>query len=191
MIPKVQEGVAQILKGLGFPFPVLYAPERTERMGYGDVVTFQRARGGESFGPAPATNSPKGPNGKQLGSWLVAGVVHIYGRSPRAGATIKSHEEWTDHHVSMVVCALIDWCRDNSHTLEISDAGYIDERDRSEEEQAPGVVYRLAIRVGRGVYRRGYDHPLPEIAVIKAVVNYPPAVPPDEDGDDDEEDPSP
>jgi hypothetical protein len=181
VIPKVSSGVEVVLKSHGFPLPVYYAPEGFTRTSFGDCVVFQRLRGSDSFGPPAASGDPKGLDGKRLASWQVGGLVTVYSRSPAPSPSIETHEDWGDHIVSMVVCALIDWCRDNLHSVAITAAGYVDESELSEEDRPPGTVYRLQFDVGRGVFRRAWDHGLPATGTIAAVNNIPGAPPEEED----------
>lgn len=169
MINQLCMDVGDQLKRLEFPIDCHYAPERTGREGYGDCVLFSRDRElGDLISPAYAAHG-RWPS-DQRAAWMQGAKIEVYTQSPVSGARVSDHEEACDHFVEAVVCAVGDWCsRNNMGKPEFSESRYVPPNERSEEEQWPGVVYRMRLRIGRGIYRRRFERPLPDTAEIKNV----------------------
>jgi len=166
MIDQLCLDAADQLRKLEFPIECHYSPERLKRERYNDAILFSRDREiGDQIQPAHASHGRYTTD--QRASWMIGGMIEVYAQSTLPGARTSDHEAMGDLYVEAVVCAVSDWCAKNKMGQpEYTEARYVPASERSEEEQWPGVLYRMRMRIGRGIYRRRFDRPLPDVAEI-------------------------
>jgi hypothetical protein len=155
---EVSREVGQKLAALKYPFPVVYARERTSRANADPVILFMRDRvNGETI------TAPKGQQGnprKVLDRY--SGVeIRIYACAALDGATRQEHEELADYLTDAVLCALEETATESKlGELEYTEARFMYPEElvteKGEPEHWPGEVFLLRLKIGRGVFRRDY-----------------------------------
>lgn len=104
MIGHLATAVAADLRARKFPYPVSYGPERVGREGFRPAIVFLRDR--EAGDPIVAPVGAKDRNPEVPFNRLVSGIVTVYARSSKPGATVLDHEDECDVVCDGVIAAV-------------------------------------------------------------------------------------
>jgi hypothetical protein len=163
MIRRMVADLTDLLRERGFAFPIVYGPERTERLTrHATHVVFERDREtGDAFAPADG----RGRDPHYRGVRVIGVSAWVIARSPRSGARTEDHEDLSDIIVDGIQCALYRWASEAKSRVDWSSVtGRFLRRDELEGgdlETFDGTVYRMTFSVARGVYDRTYEQASP------------------------------
>lgn len=105
MIKPLSIAVGRDLTARGYPYPVAYGPERTQRTGPAKQgIVFARLRG-----VPESVLAPKGANGinpEAPYNRKMAGEFTVYARNQKPGATTEEHEDECDRICDGVISAM-------------------------------------------------------------------------------------
>lgn len=148
--------VRDLVSAKGYPLSFAYGPRKMVSPTYAsNFVVIQRDRTQtDGIGPPAAAKA----NPRMLRVRTLGAEALIYAMSALPNAHIGDHERECEKFVDAMLCALYKWGKlaQSSEDLPISEARYLRADERDDVETWPGVVYRLAFRVPRGVYDRAY-----------------------------------
>jgi hypothetical protein len=164
MIRRMVSDLSDLLRERGFALPIVYGPERTERLTrHATHIVFERDReGGDAFAPADG----RGRDPHYRGVRVVGVQAWVIARSPRSGARTEDHEELSDLIVDGIHCALYRWASEAKSKVDW--AGVTgrflarEELEGGDLERFDGTVYRMTFSVARGVYDRTYEQDSPQ-----------------------------
>ncbi len=168
MIYQLATAVSSQLACLGYPNPVVYAPERTERRGYKAAVLFSRPRTAELI-EAPLQAEATEP--VRYTRW-VTGEARILATSSKPGATVWEHEEEADLVADAVLVAIEEQCLCNQHRVRFSSYQLMSCEDMfagdGAYETPPGAAVLINFSVSHQVRRQDYRRTGPTLAEISA-----------------------
>jgi hypothetical protein len=128
-----------------FPHPVLYGPERAQRLGTTAMgVVFERDHqaGDEIAGPIGARVSPENPF-----THVVSGVATVFAQSSRGGARVQDHECEADRVAHGVICAMFKACKMAHLPFALVDYRLVEAKDLNGCETWPGAIAVIRFRV--------------------------------------------
>lgn len=168
MIYDLSRAVSTQLTSLGYPNPVVYAPERTERRGYKAAVLFSRPRTPELI-EAPLQVETREPI--RYTRW-VTGEARILATSSKPGATVWEHECEADLVADAVLVAIEEQCLRNQHRVRFSGYQMMTGEEMFAGEGAyetpPGAAVLINFSVSHQIRRQDYRRNGPTLAEISA-----------------------
>lgn len=166
MIGDLARAVAADLRRRKFPHPVSYGPERVARAGFDLAIVFARDRKSGDAITAPAGAKDRNP--EVHFNRHVSGVVTVYARSPKPGATVADHEEECDTVCDGVLSAIRRVVVSRKLLLAIRESRLLDREDlradtgEGEDHSGPrsadwpGCAARIRFTVGTAVLDVNY-----------------------------------
>lgn len=161
MIGHLARAVAADLRRRKFPHPVRYSPERAGRGSFDHAILFARDREAGDKITAPAGAKDRNP--EVIFNRHVAGVVTVYARSSKAGATIEDHEDECDAVCDGVLTAMRRILVARRLPFAVIDSRLLSREDLRDEDDAgddrsghrsadwPGCAARIRFAVGSAV----------------------------------------
>ncbi len=149
MIYEITREIETELRAKGYPYRVVYGPDGDPGRNEARVVIDRDLGANEDIAPPMS----KRVNPKQFGvRWLPCRAT-IYAREPRAGALMHEHTRQCDRAVDKLTIAMHKVIIKRDCLYRVTAAGYLTlaALDAEAIEHFPGVVYRLAFAVSRGV----------------------------------------
>lgn len=151
MIYEITKEVATELASKGYPFDVIYGPERAPVVLTKPRIVIERDRQGSDPTKAPKARTP---NPKMMFVRGIACVCRIFAKSNLPGAGVHEHERQADQAADKLTIALFRAIRKRFTECEIQPAQMLsaDALKYAGLEAWPGVVYEIKFSVDRGVY---------------------------------------
>lgn len=151
MIYEITKEIATELIAKGYPFPVVYGPERGSVAFTHPRIVIERDRQGSDPTKAPKARTP---NPKMMFVRGIACVCRIFAKSNLPGAGVHDHERQADQAADKLTIALFRAIRLRFTECEIQPAKLMSASDLKFEglESWPGVVYEIKFSVDRGVF---------------------------------------
>lgn len=179
MIGHLALAVGADLSRRKFPHPVRYAPEHSRPAGFDHAIVFVRDRqAGDSI---VAAVGAKDRNPEVPFNRLVSGVVTIYARSPKPGATVLDHEDVCDETCDAVLAAMYRILKVKRLPLQIVESRLLgraelrDEDDQGDDRSGQrsadwtGCAARIRFKVATAVRDITYKGEAQATAVIDDV----------------------
>jgi hypothetical protein len=164
VIREIAREVETRMRAQGFPFRVVYGPERTQGDATLERIVLDETE--ETFAPTRSQHrNPRSPMTNVIGC-----VLRVYARAPDAGARIFEHRRRARQVLDGALAALDVIIRGTRRNGWLPTGGaFVKPADLAEAEQWSGAVYELRFAVERAVLAltwAGEARPTAELELI-------------------------